>query len=98
MSGFGRRPNDDFSADIAAGAGPIFDDELLSEPLRQRLTDDTRDDVGRNSSRESDDDPHRPCRVGLRPDTAPSERQGESDRGQMKEFAAAKVHECAPTR
>ena len=29
-------------------------------------------------------------------DTAPSERKRESDRGQMKEFAAAKVHECAP--
>ena len=33
-----RRVRDDFGADIAGGARPIVDDELLTEPLRHRLS------------------------------------------------------------
>ena len=33
--------------EIAAGTRPIVDDHRLPEPLRQRLTDEARDDVGR---------------------------------------------------
>ena len=35
-----------FGADIGARARPVLDDELLAEPLREPLTDQTRDDVG----------------------------------------------------
>ena len=43
----GGRPYDDFGANIAARARPVLDNELPTEPLRQRLTGDPRDDVGR---------------------------------------------------
>ena len=33
-----RRPHDHFGGEIVAGAGPIFDDKLLTEPLRQPWT------------------------------------------------------------
>ena len=55
--------NDDFGADVAASAWPVLDDELLTQPLRQRLTGQPRDDVGRNTSRETDDDPNWPPRI-----------------------------------
>ena len=42
-----RRTHDRLGGDIAAGARPVLDDELLAEPLRQPLTDQARDDVGR---------------------------------------------------
>ena len=61
------RSHDDLGADIAAGAGPVFDDELLAEPLRQRLSNEARDDVGCIAGRKADDDAHRPRRIGLRP-------------------------------
>ena len=40
-----RRAHDRLGGDIAAGARPVLDDELLAEPLRQPLTHQARDDV-----------------------------------------------------
>ena len=40
--------------------GPILDDELLTEPFRQILTDQARDDVGRAAGGKADDNAHRP--------------------------------------
>jgi hypothetical protein len=40
---------------IAAGAGPIVDDDRVAEPLRQRLTDKARVDVGRAAGGNKDD-------------------------------------------
>ncbi len=62
-----RRAHDRLGGDIAAGARPVFDDELLAEPLRQPLADQARDDVGRAAGGKADDDAHRPRRIGLRP-------------------------------
>ena len=61
-----RRVHDHLGPDIAAGARPIFDDELLAEPLRQPLAHQARDDVGRAAGGIADDDVHRPRRIGLR--------------------------------
>ena len=49
----GRRVHDGLGADIAAGARPVLDDELLAEPLRQPLPHQPRDDVGRAAGAES---------------------------------------------
>ena len=49
----GGRTHDRLGADIAAGARPVLDDEWLAEPLRQPLTDQARDDVGRAARRQS---------------------------------------------
>ena len=48
-----RRTHDRLGGDIAAGAGPVLDDEWLAEPLRQPLTHQARDDVGRAARRQS---------------------------------------------
>jgi|SRR5678815_883769 hypothetical protein len=52
----GWRAHDRFGTHIAACAGPVFNNELLSQTFRQRLTDDTRDDVDRAAGWISDND------------------------------------------
>ena len=47
------RAHDRLGGDIAAGARPVLDDELLAEPLRQPLTHQAREDVGRAAGGES---------------------------------------------
>ena len=44
------RAHHGLSAHVAAGAGPVLDDEWLAEPLRQPLPDQARDDVGRGAA------------------------------------------------
>ena len=65
-----RRAHDGFSSDIATAARPILDDELLAEPLGQRLCDQPREDVGPTARGKANDDAHRPRRIGLRPSEA----------------------------
>src|SRR5262245_54600063 len=62
----GRRPHDRLGRDIGACARPAFDDERLTEPLRQPLTQQARGKVGRAAGWVADDEPHRPRRIGLR--------------------------------
>ncbi len=63
----GRRTYDRLGADIAAATRPVVDHKLLAEPLRQPLTHQARRDVARAARRDWHDQPHRPCRVDLRP-------------------------------
>src|SRR4051812_25974098 len=60
------RTHDCLGADVAASTGPILNDELLTEPLRQPLSDRARGDIGRTARRESDDDAHGPRWIALR--------------------------------
>ena len=46
------RAHDRLGGDIAASTRPVLDDERLAEPLRQPLTDQARDDVGRAARRQ----------------------------------------------
>ena len=52
----GRRAGDELGRDVAGGAGPGLDDELLAELLRQPLRDQARGDVGRAAGRLADDE------------------------------------------
>jgi hypothetical protein len=61
-------PHDRFGANVAAGARAILDDELLTEPFRQMLTDQARDDVGWATSGES----RRQCAPAVTGKFAPS--------------------------
>src|SRR5262245_23673717 len=47
-----RCAHDRLCADIAAATRPVVDNELLAEPLRQPLTHETRNDVGRTGRSE----------------------------------------------
>ena len=46
-----RRSYDQFGGDIAAGARSVFDDDWLTEPFRQSLSHEARDDVGLETGR-----------------------------------------------
>jgi hypothetical protein len=62
-----RRDDDNFGADTAASARPVLNDEVLSEPLRQPLAREPREDVRRVTGRESNDEAHRSRRISIRP-------------------------------
>src|SRR5215467_7959751 len=87
-----RRAYDRLDTDIAAAARPVLDDELLPEPLRQPLSYQARDDVGATSGGKSDNDAHRPRRIGLRSRDARQRRQRGSADGQMQKLSAGKFH------
>jgi hypothetical protein len=59
----GRGACDLLGSNVAGPAGVILDDEGLPEPLRQRLTDQARDDVGGGAGAEAFDQLHRPRRI-----------------------------------
>jgi len=63
----GGRAHDRLGGQSAAGTHTIFDDEWLAEPLRQPLTDQTREDVPRAAGGKTKYDAHGFRRVGLRP-------------------------------
>ena len=87
-----RRFHDHFGADIAGGARSVLDDELLAKSLRQPLTHQARDDVGRTTGRKADNDAHRVRRIGFRPRDARHRRERGSARGQMQKSSAGKFH------
>jgi hypothetical protein len=61
-----RRLRDEVGADAAAGPGAIVDDDRLPELLRELVGDEPRDDVGRATRRERNDEPDRLRRIVLR--------------------------------
>src|SRR5215471_1857062 len=86
------RAHDGLGADIAAAARSVLDNKLLTEPLRQPLTHQTRDDVGRTGWSERHDDAHRSQRIGLRPRHARQNRQRGGAGCQMQKLSAGKFH------
>src|SRR5262249_55612244 len=88
----GRRVERGLHADIAGRAGPVLNDKLLSEMIRQVLADDARHDVVGAARRKRDDPVHRPRRIGLRRRDAGDCRQRGSARGQMQKCTAWKFH------
>ena len=90
-----RRSRDRLGADIAAGARPVLDDELLAQALRQRLRHQARDDVGGVAGRKADDHVHRPGRIGLRFGNAWEGRQNAGNRCQVQQSSAAEQHGVA---
>src|SRR5215831_18955506 len=89
-------PDDRLGADIAAGAWPVLDDELLPEALGKPLSDQTSHDVGNAAGRISDDNTHRPRRIALRPRDPCHSRQRGSAGGQMQKLSAEKFHGSLP--
>src|SRR5262249_37310387 len=91
-------PHHHFGADVAAGTWPVFDDKLLTEPLRQPLTDQACRDVECTGRSKRDNDVHRPRRISLRPRDARDGRQRGSACGQMQKISAGKFHFEPPSR
>src|SRR5262245_13357167 len=86
------RTHDRLGADITASARPVLDDKLLTEPFRQELAHQTRDDVIPAASGSHNDHAHRPRRIGLRLRRARHRRQRGSAGGQMQKISAGKFH------
>src|SRR5262249_20691976 len=84
--------------DVAAGARPVLDDDLLAESLRQPRPHDAGDGVGAAACGKADDPAHRPRRIGLRPRETRHGRQRGNARSQMQKFAAGKFHFEPPSR
>src|SRR5262245_5569381 len=88
--------HDALSGNIARSPWAVLDDELLTEPLRQPLTDQPCDDVAGAASGKADDNAHRPCRIGLRLRNPRDRRQRGSARGQMQKLSTVgKFHGVA---
>src|SRR5262245_18148566 len=85
-----RRLHDYLGSDIGAGAHPILDDERLAEALGELLADQARDHVGSAAGGITDNDAHRPRRIGLRPRETRHGRQRGSAGGQMEKISAWK--------
>src|SRR5262249_35162608 len=69
------RAHDRLGGDIAAGAWAVLNNGRLAGPFRQPLADEPCNNVDVVASGESDDDVHRPRRIGLRRATPPAVRQ-----------------------
>ena len=62
----GGRTHDGLGGDIARGAGPILDDDRLTETLLQPLPDHAGEKVRRAAGRKADQNADRPRRIGVR--------------------------------
>src|SRR5262249_17898649 len=87
----GRRPHDRFSANIAATSRPVINDELLTESLRQPLTHQARNDVGRTACCDGDDQTHGPPRIALRRCDARCDRESGSTRCKMQKLTTREL-------
>ncbi len=87
-----RRAHDRLGGDVRPRPDPVVDDERLPELLRQPLRDHARQDVLHAAGGGADHQPHRPCRIGLRPGSARERGQGGA-RSELQELAARTMHD-----
>jgi hypothetical protein len=79
--------------DVAGGARPNLDEELLAELFRQELRDQARDDIGCAARRLADDDFHRTRWIGLR---AGASREQRGTRRQLQKIAYGRASWADP--
>ena len=84
----GRGADHGLGADIAAGAGAVFDHEGLPEPLVEPLADQPRRDVDAAAGGKTGNDAHRPGRVILRRGGMRKRRRGEAGGRELQELSA----------
>jgi hypothetical protein len=79
-----RCARDYLSGDIAGRARPVFDNKLLTEPIRKPLGHQTREKIGPAAGGKADDDAHGPRRIILRPGSPRDDRKRGSTRCKMQ--------------
>src|SRR5712671_3030916 len=92
-----RRARHGLGAQISACTSAIFNNEWLPKPIRQALTDQTRENVEGAARAEAHNDTHRPRRVGLRSCDMRSEGQRRSRRGKAQKLPTGKHHGSPPS-
>src|SRR6266404_6123499 len=85
-------PHDRLGGDIAAGAWPVLDDELLAHSLGQPLGHKARKDVVRPAGGITDDDAHRSRGISLRPCVPRNRRHSSGARRQMQKLTTGWCH------
>src|SRR5204863_4615719 len=79
-----------------AGAGAVFNDELLTEPLRQPLSHQPRENVRRSAGCKTNDQVHRARWVILRLCKTRDDWKRGSTRCQMQKGPTGKLHGVTP--
>ena len=88
----GRRARDRLGRDSGPGAGPVLDHKRLAEFLRQKFTDQARDNVSGAAGRKADNDLDRPGRIIERVGKPRPRRRRRNGNCETKESAATKAH------
>jgi len=93
------RLRDAVCADHAAGPADVLDDDLLAQDVRERLAQDSGDDIGRAAGRERNHHGHRPGWPVLRPGRYRMQSERKSDRRCFDEgwFAHGRLLSANPT-
>src|SRR6516164_2292328 len=86
------------NGEIAASAGPVLDDDWLTEALGQPLTDQAGKRIDHATWGKAGDQSHRTRWVGLRPCGRRHGQQRGSAPRQMQKSTAAKFHDALPER
>src|SRR5262249_905850 len=81
---------------IAGSARPILDDEWLSEPVRQPLTNEPSSCVRHAAGRKADDNAHRPRGIRLGSHNAWYRWQRGNTRSEMQKSTTGKFHGTLP--
>src|SRR5262249_31533221 len=84
------RVRHEIGGDVAAGAAAVLDDELLPEPLAERLREHARGDIARGAGGKADDDAYGPRRIAL--------RFGDSRSGRERGRAGCELEKSAPRK
>src|SRR6516164_1861261 len=79
------------AAGVAAGPGPVFDNDRLTQGLRHSLKQDAADDIARATAGEWHDRCDRPCRVVLRTRRA-GKKASQSQSGAGQEAISCNRH------
>jgi hypothetical protein len=75
---------------LTPGARAVFDNEWPSEPITQPLTDQAGCDVDSTARGKSDNEAHRPRRIGLRKSKARNGRHRSSAGGEVWDVSTMK--------
>ena len=88
----GRCAHHRLRGDVTGGAGPVVDEELLSQTVREPLSDQARNNVDLAAGRKPDDNADRPLRIGLRSRDPRRCWQRRGAHGQMQKCSTGKFH------
>src|SRR5262249_41073277 len=82
--------------EMTARSGLVFYENLLSPNFRESVGDDAGADIRTAAGRESDQQPHRTRRIGLRPCDARQRRQHRSARCKLQKPSSWDPHDETP--
>ena len=86
------RLHDGLGGDLLRRGAAVLDNESLTEPLRQHLPGEPRDNVGGAARRKANEEMNRPRRIGVGAGAAQQRRHGDGACGQVEKLSARELH------